>query len=858
MKKSVIAILTAAAILLSSLGPMLYTPTVRADEADWYTTVNGVLSSDYYTLYPYASDSLDFGLSKFGEMIDGTGLLPDVGLQYPGYEVVETYDQRLLTSRDPFANEGVPKNLWLNGWLLEARYTHRTRRDRRLLAMAMYADMTSFGGDWLTGHALPLESAPFGGRKTTGYAETEPMQVLYDGPRRWVALCTTHLYDWADGDGDEVVDHPDETWAVLDIMLTFIFNKVKKEVIILKDIKIVISGKALDSPVDVQFSNREEWDLGPSPDWDSYAHFYHQEMETCYGPDWHMAPGIMREFIYKGLGAINGVPVWSEGGMWGPPIANGSVRVYVNGEFKEEGTDYFFNYNTGAITWYMYLAYTDEVEVLYKLWKYDVEVPMEGVPHLYDVAQIISSDGEYVGWKAFWPTLSDYTVDGWAVSFEPLLNVSQPDIIPIEPEIPFVIGEWDFMLGKEYPLQFRGVEVLGLTDFHDAEDAQGPDTDGDQIAENTIDREAMYQLDEVFNPWDLYDAVHKKSMRWVEFFDGDAVTTDFQLTWEPLDPIWDKYCTFAERVLVDGALQVPTRVIPPRVATTYTYTVDQWNATTWGINFTTAPPDDAIIKVLYSTDNVYYWVDDNSFGPGRYEWFVVGRDAHTVDSLGAGFLTATVKQKTMAIGIGGMDMMGISYSYEIPYLLHRFGTDNAFQDYFLTPETTYPGQRLTLRDDWCHTWPISSSNIISVGGPSANWVTMYFNDFTDAFYAAPWFTPYADWSGKLAALTCWNKNAYANTGEQDGIGYAMIGTYKDINGTVGLAIYGLDGRDTYYASQWFHDNIEQVQDFPLCLTSIIIEIDYEDPEHPEFDVVECLGTISEALVHDVKGGIHDP
>jgi len=179
MKKSIMTILTATAILLSLLGPTLYKPVTAADSETWFTTMNGVLTSDTYLLYPYEYNSLDFGLSKFGEMIDGTDGLPDVGLQYPGYEVVGTYDQRDGTSRDPFANEEITKNLWLNGWLLEARYTHRTKRDRRDLAMAMFADMSSFEGDWLNGHPLPLESIPWGGRKTTGYAETEDLQVLY-------------------------------------------------------------------------------------------------------------------------------------------------------------------------------------------------------------------------------------------------------------------------------------------------------------------------------------------------------------------------------------------------------------------------------------------------------------------------------------------------------------------------------------------------------------------------------------------------------------------------------------------------------------------------------------------------------
>jgi len=82
-------------------------------------------------------------------------------------------------------------------------------------------------------------------------------------------------------------------------------------------------------------------------------------------------------------------------------------------------------------------------------------------------------------------------------------------------------------------------------------------------------------------------------------------------------------------------------------------------------------------------------------------------------------------------------------------------------------------------------------------------------------------------------------------------------------------VWGHWGRDTYYATQWFHGDVArgippgivQLQDAPECLTSIILRIDYEYPDHPTFSIPECLGTISETeWIHDdeVKGGIHDP
>jgi hypothetical protein len=231
MKKSAIA-LFATTILMLSMVSMLLAPAIAVESADDYATIMGVLSSDYYSLYPYEETSVDFGISKYGEMIDGGDVFPDVGLQYPGYETAETHDQRLDNSIDPFANEYVEKELWLNGWLLEISYTHIIHGNRIVKTMAMSADMSEYGGEWNNGHDPDFYLPPAGGRKSTGYVETQDLEVLYDGPRRYVAICRNRIYDWNDLDDDDEVDHPHETWELVDFYLTFIFNKVKKEIII--------------------------------------------------------------------------------------------------------------------------------------------------------------------------------------------------------------------------------------------------------------------------------------------------------------------------------------------------------------------------------------------------------------------------------------------------------------------------------------------------------------------------------------------------------------------------------------------------------------------------------------------------
>jgi len=639
MKKHSVAILTAAVIILSYFGTA-FQVVVAVDSASWYKTVNGVNFSDYYTLYPFQNHSLDIGFSKYGEMIDSVN---NVGLQYAGYDEVKSYDQSLGKSRDPFANELVSTALWVNGWLVNITYRNKIYMTgentqnayRNVWAFALFSDGQKYGGEWHTNMSAPTLNT--GGRQTNKFATTDDMQILYDGPRELVAMLVTHISD-AQGDA---------TWPLADVILTVIFDKVQKEVIIFKEVKLKLETKYLDGLVDVELSNRGEWDLGPYTGTDkirSYADFYPEVYNTSYSEDWHTHKNLVRKMrdTYVGVGTVQtiiDVHNATGGHSWygfklscptgANPFVDLSEHVFVNGAYMlpTAPPQYIIRNLTQDEWWLLFpqqLVITDKTVIEYKNYiegthpigdatsgHFPVDVSGN---HAYSLAQIISADtvastnlpGNVVGFAAYWPVLSDYTPDGWNLRLQSLLNVQATDM-GSEPNIPFLIGEWDFMLNIDE--QFRGVTVYGITEYHDAKD-EGLDS---PYKGSVIDREVQYQLDEVFKPWDLNSAVNKKTTRWVDYSDDPIGYSSWILEHSPVlnvtDSEWDQYCTFSERVEDLTTGKVLKRYYKATPTGTwkrdYNLTVDpdtgEGNIT--GLNST------HYYKFLYSTDTVYNYTD---------------------------------------------------------------------------------------------------------------------------------------------------------------------------------------------------------------------------------------------------------
>ncbi|TSA57066.1 hypothetical protein D4R42_02335 [bacterium] len=812
-QKQSLMIFATITMLTTLLVPMfLMQITQAADPSGWYKTVDGVLDTDYYTLYPYETDkNLKIGFSKFGELINSED---NVGLEYGAV--------------DPFAPaagsavaSSVPKRMWLQGWLINITYTHRTKGERNVWATALHGDGTDYGKDWIRvdfwndddewwdsyGVEDPRDpgyliygpdpygsSLEYGGRKTNGTAVTEDIEVLYDGPREFIAVCRTTLYDHTVFESNSTTSDI----ALVEIAITIRFDKVKKEVTLLKDVKSLLVEKE-GYLMKIEFSNRGEVDLGTeATGYSSYAHFY------------------------------------TDG---------------ITGEQPSEGQATVYNAN-----WTLIKTEDPTEEDGYSGFSADGPYPQD-TNATFDVAQAISSDKKYVWSASFWPSLSDWSIDGWNQWWHSL-KAADPHYIDgstTEPFIPFYIGEWDFILHHTLDIegrtQFRGVTTYGIVDYHDASDSS-----------LIIDSEVQYYLDEKFNPWDLYDAVHKKNTtRWYD------TTTSTSYTFNPTalgtSYLWDQYSTFSEKITKGGVLLVR------------------------GTDYTLAPDGSGVsgmpigTKEIRWSSNVWYETyDDTKFGPGRYEWIIVGRDAATIDSAGAALVAASLKQKNKTIGLAGADMFDTETANQMPYIMNKFGTGATMTDYKDTIG------RAALNDNWCTYWPVASSNTLGVGGPLANMLSYYANDFTDAIYGLTEYAAGSVYDGKITGVTCWNRawpgTDYRVYESSTTTGYAVISTYLDINGTVIFEVWGHWGRDTYYATQWLHGDaarninpgILQLEESPRGLTSIILKINYgTDPDHPTFSIPELLGTISETeWIHtytniytgceetETKGGIHDP
>jgi len=579
-----------------------------------YMTVSGVLSTDSYVLYPYAANDLTWGFSKYGELINGAGL---VGLSYDGMDV--------------FCNPNVLQKDWSQGWFIDIHYADQNNNYERAWAFALFADevqgTAGIDGPWKENVSSPL-GPPYGGRETNVWATTDPITVLYDGPRSFVAQCRTTLY--------ALPDHSIANSGLVNVTLTFVFNKDSKEIVEYKDIKRLDQGK-FGRDFQVEFSNRGEWDIGTTSSPPSYATFY-ADQETVYDYNYHpfyssdnrITGYDVCQIINQAGTYVGFVAYWPQ--PFGVLVQSTNVitRTQVLGSLctvEENGT--WYNIGTSE-------GYGDyRISLDYNGWPTSNDYPIGGgvwsnEPMVFKNGVLLFSPGDY-WWDgdtihlAKNPADTDYFVIDYK-HHQPDWTQGHGDQMShwgAVPATPYVIGEWDFKLTRDpVAQQFRGVCVYGLTDRHDGDDASaGSETWSGGYP--VIDSEVKYLLDQVFNPMNLQSAVEKNTAEWVDYHNVTAAEYALgqsgyglyiDLTNNPVLYVanWGQYNDGSERVLFDGVLQYPYRQF---YTLGYDYSYELFVNSKTGLSApgygyvyvwpAMVPPAGTVIKIIYATDNQY-------------------------------------------------------------------------------------------------------------------------------------------------------------------------------------------------------------------------------------------------------------
>ena len=405
-----VKVLIAVALMVALTLPMFaYLPVATATEisaGNEYVTVKGLLGIDNYPAYydyegrHWLHKPVDVGFSKYGEVIsEATHPHAPVGIEY--------------SLRDPFANDRATPIEYSEGWWISLRYRSYTYGPRYVWAFALYSDLRDYGGDWINNSA-GYNVAPYGGRKTSGRAHSKPLEIIYDGPRRFVALAVTDIED---------EPLPGIHYPVLHIETLFIFNKNFKTVLLLDTITLKVPKEELgERTVNCTFARQSKWLIGPWPEFRAYAHVYNAT--TVYN--------------YTIWGSIPGYPnatVGAENGIWIVQLIDRD-KDYVG-----------------------FAAY----------WPNCTDIAVNATDFWYkDLSTVDATPDELWGHKSTWSS-APYII--WPDIWDDELHQNT------EPDIPFVKAQWRFNMSYATWQNFRTATLYGVTDFPQNETQKADDVD---------------------------------------------------------------------------------------------------------------------------------------------------------------------------------------------------------------------------------------------------------------------------------------------------------------------------------------------------------------------------------------------
>lgn len=478
------------------------------------------------------------------------------------------------------------------------------------------------------------------------------------------------------------------------------------------------------------------------------------------------------------------------------------------------------------------------------------QYPLTGTNNT-DVIQAFDPNRQYMFFAGYWPNATEYTVYNQLIT--PELGTGYTGVLPVgtavadlpatfeEPHIPWITVQWlynsiqwpnltSWLAGGEGQMRF--VEVPGMTDYnHDPHPAL--DINASDIS-NQVDTEVLYLLNQVFNPTSLNSLA----------LNATSPTT--------LSPV----STFMWTGLGQSAATTDSGAAAMVGGNSGTYATSlalfDRNDTAFPYLSPVVTMQGSIPYGLYSFNGTYSETFNNN---------AEGTGADTTNYVRTGL-------NDFALGYNGItDPQPIAG-----------GAGNGTSTYYWYPSKNPLTQRWLYSAGWSMSaYPSVTYNpngIITLGGPKANGLTRYFNDFDYAIFregtagtydalihnvtgtvtgSAPTSNPayqsldYFPISTWNVGLTTFNYTDTANTG------YAVISLASDINGTRGLSIYGWNGRDTYWANAWASQYIlgNTTGWLPAGTVSLVLGISYTGSSEPiAFTVVKALGTITEFGTND--------
>jgi hypothetical protein len=756
-------------------------------------------------LYPFYHGLVTIGISKFGETVNP---YTHVGFQYMDASG-KPYD--------PIVNSAVDINEVIAGWKLVVTY-NRAGVFRTVWAYAKFSDFYAAGspadgiyagaacnkvaGGWiLCPYATNMTDSPaldmHGGRKTNGYVVTQPLTVIYSGPRRWVAVSENVLYD------STTVANPVAAFSI-----TFDFNKDKKELTMIKDVKILLGPKEA-LPITAANCTKHETNTG--------GVVYSSPFTAALSQQ----PGMACFELDNNEQIDQGPPVWGTAHFY---TINTTAGGAINNDIDQgQLTTKILNEANGAAAYHWDNGTTST----------DLTWPGAYLRpnNLTAVAQMIDIAGTHVVAKAFWPHPDWWTVDAYGTDkmFSKLDGI-QTDNLAASPSVVGVAAQWNFILDGSARAQWRSVETLAVTDNHDANNANG-----------IIDRELIFLNNEVFNPFDLVKALDPVYSRQVTYYTALGTVGGGEKVALPgiINSTWDAYASFAERVINENTGALLVRDTDYALIT----------GATGNITFTAG----AKWTLTKGTEYKILWSTAPADGKGTYEWLAVGRDSAPVDSIGAAYVSEAFDSvKDINVNMTGLDMQD-PLNPTVPYILQHSGTGDTKGDYKECLVRDDQGCRAHQRDDWSTVMPVDSSNIILVGGPIANVGMEMVNDWASFVFDSKLF---AGFSVGMWDLVRFNKTT-GNWGinELTMKNAATIGTYMDIDGTVWFYVYGGNGQDTYWATHWLwngnsttgnHPGIVTLQGLNRGVLSVYLTINYLAPNcPPTITTPKSFDTISE-------------